>query len=65
MNTNPSYTIEYVPVVDMTGAKWTAKIYNTKNEVVDTVTEDSKWSCEQAAEKLVNWLAMKRIIKGD
>jgi hypothetical protein len=52
-----------VKVVDVTGTRWTAKVYNAKSEIVDTVTTDSEWSCKQAAEKLVNWLITKGMIK--
>ena len=61
--TNPTCMIEYVKVVDVTGTRWTAKVYNAKSEIVDTVTTDSEWSCKQAAEKLVNWLITKGMIK--
>ena len=61
--TNPTCLIQYVKVVDVTGTRWTAKVYNAKSEIVDTVTTDSDYSCRQAAEKLVNWLIMKGMIK--
>ena len=61
--TNPTCMIEYVKVVDIAGTRWTAKVYNARNEIVDTVTTDSEFTCRQAAEKLVSWLIEKRMIK--
>ena len=62
-HTYPNCTIEFVHVVDVTGERVTAKVYDSHNNVVDTVTTDSDWSCKVAAEKLVNWLIEKRMIK--
>ena len=62
-HTYPKCSIEFVHVVDIAGERVTAKVYNARNEIVDTVTTDSEWSCKAAAEKLVNWLIEKRMIK--